>query len=149
QRLEGDRSEPGSAREQVAHFPSSGARMAARAPRREPTMRWIDGVVVCLALAGGRRARRWTPGQWRGTSMNNRLRARYVISALSVVLWPGVGRAQMHLHHPAAADTTHHATHESMPGMDMSGMDMGEMPMSGMYGPYAMSREASGTSWQP
>jgi len=34
-------------------------------------------------------------------------------------------------------------------GMDMSGMDMGEMPMSGMYGPYAMSREASGTSWQP
>jgi len=28
-------------------------------------------------------------------------------------------------------------------------MDMGEMPMSGMYGSYAMTREASGTSWQP
>jgi hypothetical protein len=33
-----------------------------------------------------------------------------------------------------------------MAGMDMSGM---EMPMTGMYGPYAMSREASGTAWQP
>ena len=36
-----------------------------------------------------------------------------------------------------------------MPGMDMSEMDMGEMPMNGFYGPYALSREASGTSWQP
>ena len=33
---------------------------------------------------------------------------------------------------------------ESMPGMDMSAM-----PMSGVLGPYAMTREASGTSWQP
>ncbi len=48
--------------------------------------------------------------------------------------------------------------HDSMPGMDhgsMSGMDHGDdemgmmHPMLGMYGPYAMSREASGTSWQP
>ena len=23
------------------------------------------------------------------------------------------------------------------------------MPMTGMYGPYPMTREASGTSWQP
>ena len=23
------------------------------------------------------------------------------------------------------------------------------MPMAGLYGPYGMSREASGTSWQP
>jgi len=29
------------------------------------------------------------------------------------------------------------------------GMDMGEMLMMGLYGPYAMSREASGTAWQP
>src|SRR5262249_20824081 len=60
----------------------------------------------------------------------------------------GIGRAQTHHHHPAAADTTT-TSHESMHGTDMSGMDMGEMPMSGMYGPYAMTREASGTSWQP
>src|SRR5262245_4436996 len=77
-----------------------------------------------------------------------------------ILFWPGVPQAQMH-HHPAAADTTrHHAakpaahqhrasSHEHMHGMDMSGMDMGEMPMTGMYGPYPMSREASGTSWQP
>ena len=31
----------------------------------------------------------------------------------------------------------------------MSDMDMSSMSMTGMYGPYAMSREASGTSWQP
>jgi hypothetical protein len=49
------------------------------------------------------------------------------IVALSLVLWPGSGQAQT----------------------DMSGMDMGEMPMNGLYGPYAMSREASGTAWQP
>ncbi len=41
------------------------------------------------------------------------------------------------------------ATSHDMAGMDMSGMDMGEMPMNGLYGPYPMSREASGTSWQP
>jgi len=33
--------------------------------------------------------------------------------------------------------------------MDMPGMDMSSMSSSGMYGPYAMSREASGTAWQP
>lgn len=83
-------------------------------------------------------------------------------------------RAQMH-HHPAAmADSTahHHAppppktpspakarskrppAHEPM-DMPMD-MPMGhEMPMhehmemTGMYGPYPMTREASGTSWQP
>jgi hypothetical protein len=35
---------------------------------------------------------------------------------------------------------------QSMPGMDMSHM---EMPATGVLGPYAMTREASGTSWQP
>ena len=35
-----------------------------------------------------------------------------------------------------------------MAGMDMAGMDMSE-PMTGAYGPSGMSREASGTSWQP
>jgi hypothetical protein len=62
-------------------------------------------------------------------------------------------RAQMHHEHPAPADTTaKHTMHGmDMPGMDMSGMDMsgGEMPMNGVYGPYSMTREASGTAWQP
>ena len=58
---------------------------------------------------------------------------------------PGVVQAQMHAH-PVPADST---AQKGMYGMDMSGMDMGEMPMNGMYGPYAMSREASGTAWQP
>src|SRR5678815_145858 len=72
------------------------------------------------------------------------------------LLWPGVGRAQMH-HHPEPADTTQHAnpkpaTHDHSAMSDASmhgGMDMGAMPMRGMYGPYSMSREASGTAWQP
>jgi hypothetical protein len=41
---------------------------------------------------------------------------------------------------PAMADT---------PGMDMPGMAMPAMSMTGAFGPYPMSREASGTSWQP
>lgn len=36
--------------------------------------------------------------------------------------------------------------HHDMAGMDMTGM-VGAM--NGMYGPYTMSREASGTAWQP
>ena len=31
----------------------------------------------------------------------------------------------------------------------MAGMDHGGMAMTGLFGGYAMSREASGTSWQP
>jgi hypothetical protein len=51
-----------------------------------------------------------------------------------------------------------HAGHDmsSMPGMDMAGMDMPGMDMSGgahamagALGPYAATREASGTAWQP
>src|SRR6185369_9186823 len=46
-----------------------------------------------------------------------------------------------------------HATGHTMPmaGMDMShpaGMHAGHA-MTGLYGPYAMTREASGTAWQP
>ena len=52
---------------------------------------------------------------------------------LIALLWPGLGRAQTQQHD----------------GSEMAGMDMGQMPMTGMYGPYGMSREASGTSWQP
>ncbi len=32
---------------------------------------------------------------------------------------------------------------------NMPGMDMSAMPMTGVLGPYPMTREASGTSWQP
>ena len=90
-----------------------------------------------------------------------RLRSWCCAVGLAALL-PGVGHAQMHQHEPASADTTslHHGASNAHPsggmdhnsmhgGMDMSGMDMGEMPMTGLYGPYAMSREASGTAWQP
>ncbi len=42
----------------------------------------------------------------------------------------------------------HDMTDMDMKGMDMSDMDMSQ-PMAGALGPYSMSREASGTSWQP
>lgn len=77
------------------------------------------------------------------------------IAVAWLVLWPATGQAQAHLHHPAKTDSTAHqaakpAQHEHG-GMthEMAGMDMGGMPMNGLYGPYAMSREASGTAWQP
>jgi hypothetical protein len=44
--------------------------------------------------------------------------------------------------------TDHEMADMDMKGMDMSGMDMTH-PMKGALGSYAMSREASGTSWQP
>jgi hypothetical protein len=40
-------------------------------------------------------------------------------------------------------------TMADMPGMNPQGDETMAMPMTGMLGPYAMSREASGTSWQP
>ncbi len=54
----------------------------------------------------------------------------------------------------SGVETEHGATdmtsHDTMPGMAMGGdQAMGEMPMHGYLGGYAMSREASGTSWQP
>jgi hypothetical protein len=55
-------------------------------------------------------------------------------------------RAQTHEHHPAATDSSAHGAHEhhAMPA------DHGAMhAMTGMYGPYPMKREASGTAWQP
>jgi hypothetical protein len=36
-----------------------------------------------------------------------------------------------------------------MAGMQHGGMQQGEHPMQGLFGPYPMTREASGTSWQP
>lgn len=40
--------------------------------------------------------------------------------------------------------STQHQPAQATPGMMMHGMDM-----TGVLGPYPMSREASGTSWQP
>ena len=59
------------------------------------------------------------------------------ILVLALVLVPAQARAQMHHMHGTQPDTS------------MAGMDMGEMPMEGALGPYPMSREASGTAWQP
>src|SRR5689334_21052205 len=62
--------------------------------------------------------------------------------ALAALLVAAPASAQMHMHgHAAAPDTT-----AAMAGMDMGAM---HMEMHGFYSPYAMSREASGTSWQP
>jgi hypothetical protein len=37
----------------------------------------------------------------------------------------------------------------AMPDMQHSGHEMGAVRMQGQFGPYSMSREASGTAWQP
>jgi hypothetical protein len=71
------------------------------------------------------------------------MRTDRLFVAIVLLLFPGVAGAQ-HMRHAPAADTTAHADHGAM-----AGMDMGMMPMNGFYGPYPMSREASGTAWQP
>src|SRR6266850_2041738 len=95
--------------------------------------------------------------------------------ALAALVVIGLGppaQAQTHHHHPmpSAADTTAAEHHHEAPakkaepkhdmgsmGHDMGAMgsmDHGEhthhaMDMGAMYGPYSMTREASGTAWQP
>ncbi len=78
--------------------------------------------------------------------MNEHVRPAVILGILAALLWSASAHAQSDPAPVAAAtDTTAHQ-HD---GMSMAGMDMGSMPMAGQYGPYAMSREASGTAWQP
>ncbi len=71
------------------------------------------------------------------------------VLALALSFAPRTVRAQVHAS-GAPADTATSSTagmhHHDMAGMDMSGT---ATAMHGMYGPYAMGREASGTAWQP
>lgn len=79
------------------------------------------------------------------------------VMVLSTMLRPGVGHTQSPHEHPVPADTTARrptpgpAGHVTTTrdhvhgGTDSSGI----VSMTGMYGAYAISREASGTSWQP
>jgi hypothetical protein len=88
--------------------------------------------------------------------------------AMALLACAGAAAAQDHTAHgatPPAATSTPAATpaaEDDMDGMDgMDGMDMSAhahhdmagmdhaKPMTGAFGPYPMTREASGTSWQP
>src|SRR3954466_1862541 len=72
------------------------------------------------------------------------------LSALALSLWlaaPAAAQDQEHQHGTEGQD-------KGMEGMDMKGMDMKGMDhamhaMRGMLGAYPMTREASGTAWQP
>ncbi|HZZ69546.1 MAG TPA: hypothetical protein VFE18_15340 [Phenylobacterium sp.] len=66
---------------------------------------------------------------------------RRLLAALSLAVPLALGGAARAQSIPSMAGM-------DMKGMDMPGMDMSQ-PMTGAYGPYAMNREASGTSWQP
>src|SRR5262245_13632753 len=67
------------------------------------------------------------------------------------LLAPCAARAQSAPPAPTDSSATAPMHHHHMEGMDMSGMDMSgmDMEMHGAYGPYPMTREASGTAWQP
>ena len=87
---------------------------------------------------------------------------RYSIPLLlfAVAVAPRGARAEARLRMAQRADTaattaappprhSHSMDHAAMHGgMDMD-VHMGEHAMHGMYGPYPMTREASGTAWQP
>jgi hypothetical protein len=85
-------------------------------------------------------------------------RILYFAAAAALVLAPaGLAAAQdmpgmsMPPQKPAPqspASTPPPASDQPMSG-DMEGMDMGGHAMESPFGPYAMSRDASGTSWQP
>lgn len=75
-------------------------------------------------------------------------------AALLTAAWPAFAQTQpaaqaAPTHDMAGMDMSGSDMKEmDMPGMDMAGMDMGSS-MVGALGPYPMSRESSGTSWQP
>ena len=61
---------------------------------------------------------------------------------------PGMEHSE---HGMGATPGIEHGQHgvPAMPGMEHGGHEMDRMRMQGQFGPYTMSREASGTSWQP
>lgn len=62
----------------------------------------------------------------------------------AALLVPSMSWAQHEHHHPVPEDTTSHRTSSPLHRHDEEHENM-----NGMYGPYPVSREASGTSWQP
>ena len=88
------------------------------------------------------------------------MKARAVAVLTVALAWSGVAAAQDHQHMPGmampvpkapaptpSASQQGHAGHDAMPGMDMGHGD--HMAMPAAFGPYPMTREASGTAWQP
>src|SRR5690349_9554827 len=71
----------------------------------------------------------------------------HMLFAVVAAVAPRAGRCESSA---GAADSSAHAgmDHAAM-DHDMAGMDMHEHAMTGVYGAYPMTREASGTSWQP
>jgi len=68
---------------------------------------------------------------------------------LAYVVAAGLALAQPAWAQIDTSSTMHHHDMAAM-GHDMAAMgDDHEMAMNGLYGPYPMSREASGTAWQP
>jgi hypothetical protein len=83
------------------------------------------------------------------TSPRARLTSRALIPAIlaaGLLASPGLAlaQAQMPMDHPAAPEPTQTPAAEPMDEMAMS-----DHPMLSPFGPYAMPRDASGTSWQP
>jgi hypothetical protein len=75
--------------------------------------------------------------------------ARWALLATVIALTPLAARAEQADQAKESTDSMGGMNMDSMPGMNM-GDEIDTMgPMQGMYGSYLMSREASGTSWQP
>jgi hypothetical protein len=83
----------------------------------------------------------------RGT---RRVRAAIVASALLAALVAPPGRVNAETAADSTFDHSMHGAHHHM-GHDLAAdaSDLPGMEMNGMYGPYPMTREASGTAWQP
>ena len=81
----------------------------------------------------------------------------HLFGALALSLWLAVPAAAQHEHHPQQPPPAEPQPTEPKPEdhsmhdmQDMEGMEDHSMhEMRGMLGPYGMSREASGTAWQP
>lgn len=77
---------------------------------------------------------------------------RAAIAVLAALALPLTVQAQDHgghAEHQPPTDHVDHAGHDAPPAVDHSAHAMPDHAMTGALGPHPMSREASGTSWQP
>src|SRR5689334_16175237 len=97
-------------------------------------------------------------GPWNGSSLMRSIFSALLGAAITLVLSALPARGQ----EPQPAEPHHHEQemghempkpHEQHEMHDMQGMEgmhgMHDMHMSALFGPYSMTRESSGTAWQP
>src|SRR3954470_2974681 len=115
-----------------------------------PGLLWIAAVSIGLTASRPAAAQMHHSGSMPGMSMPDSTahpKGKSPSKPSTTRLHPRGGMDHGHAPHPVARHGMD--SMEGMPGMEHCMAHGDHMTMSAMYGPYPMTREASGTSWQP